>query len=195
MEKMAKPRGRPPKPEAEIKRHNVSLSTTKAMRDRLADAAAKVGRSQSSEIEHRLQMSFALEDDAGGPSVRRLLDFVRLATSKLEFEGGGLWHEQPAVAVALRAVIVDYLDSNRPIFDEVGELDSEELLWRAVQARIDSAGGELTASEKATADKELARLEKAYTEKALEVREKMKPLERSAVQGLRPLINLFRIAK
>lgn len=127
MEKVAKRRGRPPKAEADVKRRNLTYSTTQATRDRLADAGAKVGRSLSAEIEYRIQMSLALEDDVGSASVRRLVDFVRLAAAKIEADNSGPWTDRPAAAIALHGAIRTFIDMNRGSFDEAGENVLHEL--------------------------------------------------------------------
>jgi hypothetical protein len=81
-----KGRGRPPKPQAQRKRANLTFRVRDELRSRLEAAATVAQRSVSEEIEHRLEASFRDEelliDNLGGraaqPIIRPLLMFFEL---------------------------------------------------------------------------------------------------------------------
>jgi hypothetical protein len=96
-ENKPRPKGRPPKPEADRKRTNFTMRVRDELRDQLRAAAAASGRSVSEEIEHRLERSFS-EDQAfqwalGGEHNERFMRAFTIAAWLIETRTGKKWHE------------------------------------------------------------------------------------------------------
>lgn len=127
-----KRRGRPPKDPSEVKRHNVTIAMAEPSRRAIQEAAERNGRSVSSEIDFRLGMSLALDADAGSPAVRRLLDFTRLAATKLQAEAGRDWIDDEVLASALIGALAAYVRGNSPASKE----DAMEVNLREIEEHI-----------------------------------------------------------
>ncbi len=111
-EAVKKKRGRPPKPADEAKRHYVTVVMADPINTAIREAAERNGRSISSEIDTRLAVSLALEQDTRSVPVRRLIDFTRLAALKLQEDMGAEWTESAEVAGAVLAAVMMYLSDN-----------------------------------------------------------------------------------
>lgn len=88
MEQPKRRRGRPPKPEHEKRRRNLTFRVRAHLRYRLELAAARDGRSLSEEIEHRLERSLNEEIRFFGipdpEPLRRAIDMIAMVFSSLE---------------------------------------------------------------------------------------------------------------
>lgn len=125
-------RGRPKKPDAEAKRHYVTVVMAEPIKEAIREAAERNGRSVSSEIDFRLGMSLALERDTGSAPVRRLIDFTRLAALKLQEEMGAEWTENDKVAQSVLAALFMYLADNTAAGD--GEhMFTDDVFGRAME--------------------------------------------------------------
>lgn len=129
-------RGRPKKDPAKVKRNNVTIAMADPIRRAIGEAAERSGRSLSSEIDFRLGMSLALDQDTGSPTVRRLLDFTRLAAMKLEEDYGEDWTKSDKVASGLTSAITSYIFSNSPRPAGLEEWPLEDVLIERLLARI-----------------------------------------------------------
>jgi TraY domain len=108
--KVARPRGRPPLPQAEGKRHALALRVTAERRNALEEAAAQSGRSLSQEIEFRLEQSFHEEASYGGREMAGLFRMMAGAAAFISERRGGKawssdWETFQAVRTAWRELI------------------------------------------------------------------------------------------
>lgn len=136
-EKMA--RGRPPKPEAEVKREQMSFRVTPARRDQLVAAAEATGRSIAQEVELRLEQSFAREKEAGSRSAAILSDFTRLSASAIEAQTGASWLEDPDTFLQVRRAVLSFMRTFQPSTPQwvQAAMDAQEELALA-QKRLDA---------------------------------------------------------
>ena len=91
-------RGRPPKDQTEVKRHALGVRTTKALKEKLEDAAATTGRSVAQEVEYRLEQSFR-----GDKHIAIPLDLLKLMIETAEARTGQAWTEDFATWVEVQA--------------------------------------------------------------------------------------------
>jgi len=122
MEQPRRNRGRPPKPEHERRRANLTFRVRDHLRQDLERLAAEEGRSISEVIEHRLERSFVedliLYGEHGPPHIRQAVQTIARVLSSLEMltgrkalgpDGDPWLHEQAWKAVSL------WFASTRPL--------------------------------------------------------------------------------
>lgn len=150
---VSKTPGRPRKDDARTAA--ITLSTSSENKARLQRTAAANGRSVSAEVDHRLGISFALEDEVGSASVRHLLDFVRLAATAIEAETGSPWHRSRQAGMQLRGAILTYIRANSPPRpnDEIVENWSDFKRWH--EKAMQRAGKTTPTLETMKEDREL----------------------------------------
>jgi hypothetical protein len=103
-------RGRPPKPEEEVRRHPIGVRTTRALKEKIEDAAAATGRSVAQEVEARLEQSFR----PGAEHISVPLDLIEAMIKLTEFQTGERWNEDLMTWIAVKKLVVALLDTNRP---------------------------------------------------------------------------------
>src|SRR5688572_27612608 len=106
--------GRPRLADEDAKRATINLRATSGTKDELAVHAKRSGRSLSQEVEHRLELSLAREREAQSESAAALVDFVRLAVSRIEAATGERWNEGPDTWQQVELVVREILELNRP---------------------------------------------------------------------------------
>jgi hypothetical protein len=141
-------RGRPKKDPSEVKRHNVTIAMADPIRRAIGEAAERNGRSISSEIDFRLGLSLALEQDAGNIHTRGLIDLVRLAASQVEAHFGHAWPETVESASALAGAIDLYVRANSPRMTQEEDLGSNHELFEVLAKRLNDWQASAKSGEK-----------------------------------------------
>ena len=109
------------------------------MRDAIREAAEANGRSVSAEIDFRLGLSLALEDDAGGPSTRRLIDFARLASASIQHHYGKPWTEDVEAASNLAGALDLFIRAASPPLPEVKDISANDAEFDRITAELERA--------------------------------------------------------
>jgi Arc-like DNA binding domain len=117
----ARGRGRPPIPEADRKRANLTFRTRSGMREKLEAAAAQSGRSVSEEVEYRLERSFqqaeSIADILGGVATANLLLLISMAIQEVEKATGKSWREDAGTYDRMKLAAI-YILNEAPRPDE-----------------------------------------------------------------------------
>ena len=104
--KASKRVGRPSKAPQKGARNSLGLRVTAEMKNRLEAAAAASGRSQSQEVEFRLEQSFRKEDDGiaalGGSEQHALFRMMAAAAVIIENRTGKSWSSDWKTSIAVR---------------------------------------------------------------------------------------------
>lgn len=120
----SKPVGRPREHE-EVKRSALTIRTTPSIKDAIAAAAERSGRSVTQEIELRLQESLQAEENAGSPETHRLLMSYASDIAAIEKARKKSWHRDlvtwAAVSEALRGGAIKLAQPDRPADDDIVE--------------------------------------------------------------------------
>lgn len=120
----SKPAGRP-REHDEVKRSALTIRTTPSIKDAIALAAERSGRSITQEIELRLQESLQLEQNSGSPETHRLLLSYANEIAAIEKARKKSWHRDlgtwGAVSEALRGGPINLAQPDRPADDEIVE--------------------------------------------------------------------------
>ena len=100
-------RGRPAETPGQIKRAPLNMRTTQAIRDRLEGAANQSGRSLVQEVEHRIERTFAKEDETvaafGGAELHALFRMFGAAANLIEKRTGQAWATDRETFIAVEA--------------------------------------------------------------------------------------------
>ncbi len=122
MSKAKKKRGRPALPPEEGKRYPLNMRTTKALRNRLQNAASTSGRSLAQETELRLERSFAREDDLDGlfgeKSTYRLMVMLGSTINLVQEMTGKNWRKDRRTYVEVKRAVSAFLDAFGPADQE-----------------------------------------------------------------------------
>lgn len=120
-----------PREHEEVKRSALTIRTTPTIKEAIAFAAERSGRSVTQEIELRLQESLQLEQNAGSPETHRLLLSYANEIAAIEKARKKSWHRDlgtwGAVSEALRGGPINLARPDRPADDEI-----VEEAWRAL---------------------------------------------------------------
>jgi hypothetical protein len=125
-------RGRPPKAEDEVKRHPIGVRTTKALKEKIEDAAAGSGRSVAQEVEARLEQSFRPVERHIALPLDMMSAMIRIAEERT----GQRWNDDITTWVAVKQSIMMLIDSNRPPTPNAPAMD-------AAYARMEKASAQL----------------------------------------------------
>ena len=107
-------RGRPPKSDAEAKRHPMGIRTTKDLKEKVEALAAANGRSVAAEIELRLEESIRREEQRGGRHISAPLDIIAGVMGMAEERTGQRWNEALSAWLPVEAVMKALLERNKP---------------------------------------------------------------------------------
>jgi hypothetical protein len=156
-----KRRGRPPKNDADVKRHPLGVRTTKALKEKLEAAAASTGRSVAQEVEYRLEESFRGEKHIAIP-----LDLLKVMIQSAEMRTGQIWTEDFSTWVAVQRAAIAMIRLHRPDPPNAASIADAE---REVERRLEQwttlpdtgirvlRSGTLDAEKTKAADQELER--------------------------------------
>lgn len=124
------------------KRATISIRTSEANKETLAEAAEANGRSLNQEIEARLEQSLLREREAGSREAAILADFTRVAASIIEAQTGKRWTEDANTYFRVSQAVRSFMAANHPPkTGDMEELDEAIAEMRQLAAAMDEHGG------------------------------------------------------
>jgi hypothetical protein len=150
--------GEPTGKSGEVKRAQIPVRTTPAVRDRLLASASANGRSLTQEIEQRLERSVALDDLRGSPDTARLVEAIAGEVALVEQWTGKAWKADYPTYYAMTRGVRQVLGRFHPPLLNLEALMAATRDLREAQEERDTVRDQLTALGLLSSQQGLSRL-------------------------------------